>query len=679
MEIQLTQKFKQTVLKSVLGILLFVLTYLILFLLALALTIACIVLGFMIIVGKFSMGTLILGGAIAGFGVMIFVFLIKFLFQSSSSSDEIYVEIKQPDYPELFGLIDELAQEIGTKLPKKVILIPDVNAAVFYDSSFMSMFFPTRKNLKIGMGLINTLTQQELKSVLAHEFGHFSQRSMSVGSYVYNVNRIIYNLLYENDSFNSNISGWASLGGVFSIFTFVAVKIIQGIQWILGEMYHVINLSYLELSREMEFHADEVAANVAGSQPMIDALYKLNLAQYSYSSVFRFYEHYRKDNVFSTGVYREQKFILNYTAKIFHLNFRDGQPVVGAKDLNLYNRSKLSLEDPWASHPSNEDRAKALEKLAIVRNNVNNRAGINLLPDFAKQDEYFTRELFPLSVKIKNYSLLSLAEFESMYLVYNARYDFPEDYNKYYNNYRPAVFDTDSIVAIDDSISFNQLFGDAQSEVVLTRNGLDEDLDTLKYLMDAPGKIKSFEYENKKYGIQEAPKLHRELLSQIDKLTKELVVHDRKIYSFFYHKALQQGLEKELKSKYDSLFELDEADRRRQEVHQDHITAINAINAARTDQESINAFGMLHDLESAMKHEVRSFLSDDSKDCVDADLQELLNDYIESSWVFSIDVNPGEAYAERLFTILDNFELLSYSIFYKRFTELLNFQLTLFK
>jgi hypothetical protein len=35
-----------------------------------------------------------------------------------------------------------------------------------------------KKNLTIGIGLINSTSVGELKTILAHEFGHFSQRSM---------------------------------------------------------------------------------------------------------------------------------------------------------------------------------------------------------------------------------------------------------------------------------------------------------------------------------------------------------------------------------------------------------------------------------------------------------------------------------------------------------------------
>ena len=187
-------------------------------------------------------------------------------------------------------MIDDIVRQVETDFPKRVYLTDDVNASVFYDSSFWSMFLPIKKNLQIGVGLINSVTEAELKAILAHEFGHFSQRTMKVGSYVYNVNHIIYNLVNDNDGYNNIISNWASVSGYFSIFVSIAVWIVRGIQWILSKMYGVVNKSYMALSREMEFHADEIAATVTGSAPLKTSLLRLSLASESYDSVLNFYQ-----------------------------------------------------------------------------------------------------------------------------------------------------------------------------------------------------------------------------------------------------------------------------------------------------------------------------------------------------------------------------------------------------
>jgi len=70
---------------------------------------------------------------------------------------------------------------------------------VFYDLSIKNLIFPSRKNLEIGLGLVNILNLSELKAVLAHEFGHFAQRSMAVGNWVYIAQQIAAYIIAQRD------------------------------------------------------------------------------------------------------------------------------------------------------------------------------------------------------------------------------------------------------------------------------------------------------------------------------------------------------------------------------------------------------------------------------------------------------------------------------------------------
>lgn len=138
------------------------------------------------------------------------------------------------------------------------------------------------------MGLINTQTEQEFKAIISHEFGHFSQKTMKVGSYVYNVNHIISNMLFENEGFG-NMSQKIASYRYMGFFVVIAHYIIKGIQWILVQLYKVVNLNYLALSRELEFQADEIAANIVGAKAVETSLLRLNLADIAMHGVLNFY------------------------------------------------------------------------------------------------------------------------------------------------------------------------------------------------------------------------------------------------------------------------------------------------------------------------------------------------------------------------------------------------------
>ena len=313
-DVKLSAEFKSQTTKAVFSIVFFVLTYLLLLSLTVGLTALCIYGGLLVIISFPRLITIIFGLGLASFGVVILIFLLKFIFKSNKVDRSHLREIKKQEAPELFNLIEEIVKEVGTNFPKKVYLSSEVNAAVFYDSNFWSMFLPIQKNLQIGLGLVNSVTKEELKAILAHEFGHFSQRTMKVGSYVYNVNQVIFNMLYDNASYEKLIQSLGNVHGLVSIFLVLAVKIVEGIQWILKKMYGVVNKSYMALSREMEFHADEIAASVTGPDPLKSSLLRLKLADHSFSNVISFYEKQIANNVKTENIYKEQAYVMNFLA-----------------------------------------------------------------------------------------------------------------------------------------------------------------------------------------------------------------------------------------------------------------------------------------------------------------------------------------------------------------------------
>jgi len=121
----------------------------------------------------------IIAGIISG---VLCLFLVKGLFKFKRITQAPGVEVTAQEQPQLFAFIGRLCRETRAPMPHRVYLSPDVNAAVFYHESILRLFLPGRKNLLIGLGLVNQLNLSEFKAVLAHEFGHFSQSSMKLGT-----------------------------------------------------------------------------------------------------------------------------------------------------------------------------------------------------------------------------------------------------------------------------------------------------------------------------------------------------------------------------------------------------------------------------------------------------------------------------------------------------------------
>ena len=109
------------------------------------------------------------------FAAAFVIYLIKPLFSFKKNLNKERVAVSRKDCPKLFALIESLSNSTGFRMPRHVYLTTAVNACVFYNTGFWSIFLPVRKNLEIGLGLFNSTSIQEVKAVLAHEFGHLIQ------------------------------------------------------------------------------------------------------------------------------------------------------------------------------------------------------------------------------------------------------------------------------------------------------------------------------------------------------------------------------------------------------------------------------------------------------------------------------------------------------------------------
>lgn len=136
----------------------------------------------------------VIGGGTVVIAALLLFLLKGLLFRDRVSRDGFH-EVTRQEEPGLFEFLDRLVIETGAPSPRKVYITPEVNAAVFYEPSILSLVLPTPKSLVIGLGLVNYLTLSELKAVLGHELGHFSQRAMKVGAYVYTAQRVVADLV----------------------------------------------------------------------------------------------------------------------------------------------------------------------------------------------------------------------------------------------------------------------------------------------------------------------------------------------------------------------------------------------------------------------------------------------------------------------------------------------------
>jgi Zn-dependent protease with chaperone function len=107
-----------------------------------------------------------------------------FLVNRRKSGAEPGVSVGRRDEPLLWQTVEELAQRVRTRPPDEIRLVPEVNAAVGEDTSWLGLR-ASRRRMYIGMPLLMTLAADEMRAVLGHELGHYSGAHTRLGAPVY--------------------------------------------------------------------------------------------------------------------------------------------------------------------------------------------------------------------------------------------------------------------------------------------------------------------------------------------------------------------------------------------------------------------------------------------------------------------------------------------------------------
>lgn len=531
----ISPSYKKKLSGAIISVILFFIFYLFLILIALGIAGLLGFSAYKIASLKFSYFTAVIGLAIVGAGISIFYYLIKFIFINIQDGNNERVEITKESQPELFNLIDEIVKETGTQSPKKVFITAEVNASVSYNSIFWSMFLPVKKNLTIGLGLINSTTIGELKSILTHEFGHFSQRSMKVGGYVNQANRIIYDTVYNNKNYEDGLlqsnSHWA-----WQLMGAIAVLVIRVMQYFLKISSEFLFKNHASLSREMEFHADAISTYITNPTEQISSLLRIDLSHAALQNSIQFYAD--SEGIYKTkNLYENQTYLIKKIAAENNHVLINGLPKLDVEDISRYDKSKLEIEDAFASHPDTKDRIKHILKNETKNIAENNNLSQELIRGYEALCEAITKKVFKYSTIKDIGDFISDAEFKDLYAEKYPEMKFSDMYNGYYNQHQPVLKDAESIALNHTTENLSTLFNDEKVSDIYEKNGAQNDLNVLKILADTPVGIKTFRYDGILYKVKEAKNLLPKVTAILDSFTKKVQENDESIFKFFYQNA----------------------------------------------------------------------------------------------------------------------------------------------
>ncbi|MDI9238216.1 M48 family metallopeptidase [Lysobacter sp. LF1] len=320
---------------------------------------------------------------VGSFAAFLAIFMAKGLVFFKRSAGHSDLELKAADQPELFAFLHRLADEARAPRPHRVFLSPRVNAGVFYDLSLFNLIVPSKKNLDIGLALVNVLNLGEFKAVLAHEFGHFAQRTMAVGRWVYVAHQIASQLIARRDALDSLLGTLSRLDIRIAWIGWALSLIVWAIRSLVESAFRIVVLSERALSREMEYQADLVAASLTGSDALVHALHRLGAADDAWNRALahasREYQRGRAvDDLFAV-----QTRVIEQMRRVApHATFGE-PPTLPDNDRHQHRVFRSELARPpqmWSTHPSNSDRESNLKRQYVAAR-IDERPATLLLRD----------------------------------------------------------------------------------------------------------------------------------------------------------------------------------------------------------------------------------------------------------------------------------------------------------
>lgn len=210
-------------------------------------------------------------------------------------------------------------------------------------------------------------------------------------------------------------------------------------------------------------------------------------------------------------------------------------PYINEFELNRYNKSKLKIGDQWATHPTIDQRIKAIKKLNIPNQENNTQLSITVFQNFNRYAEKFTSKIFP-DLKEEREEL-SESEFLEKYKSEAEQYEFSKIFNSYYDNKNPVLVDFQQIKPATKNETTENLFSDEAVSLVYEKAALENDEKILKQISQNELKIKTFDYDGVKYRKADAPNILSKINNKLQEVNRLVSAHDALIYSHLLAKA----------------------------------------------------------------------------------------------------------------------------------------------
>lgn len=217
-----------------------------------------------LLLGILSVILITLGGLFGGQSGIMMAFIFALVMNGSMYffSDKLALSmsgakpLNKNTHKDLYHMVEELSHKIGIPMPK-LYITPDAQA-----NAFATGRGPGHASVAVTQGILDTLSKDELRGVLAHELAHVKNRDVlvaTIAAVLASTISFLSNMAMfggmSNDEEDSNPAA-GIIGLIVALFVPLGASIVQ-----------------MAISRQREFGADETGAKTIGDgDPLARAL-----------------------------------------------------------------------------------------------------------------------------------------------------------------------------------------------------------------------------------------------------------------------------------------------------------------------------------------------------------------------------------------------------------------------
>lgn len=99
------------------------------------------------------------------------------------------IVLSEEEEPLIYDFANKVSRDVNAKMADLIVLVPEWDIAVYQRIRLITAALFSKRVLVLGMMTLHTLSKEQLRSILAHEFAHFRHRDTAVHNLVTHVTR----------------------------------------------------------------------------------------------------------------------------------------------------------------------------------------------------------------------------------------------------------------------------------------------------------------------------------------------------------------------------------------------------------------------------------------------------------------------------------------------------------